>query len=240
MTETAPAATTTHFPVSSSDCIGVPLPGVELKLVPQEGKYELRLRGPNITPGYYRRPDLHEETFDSDGYLRTGDAVQMVDPTDANQGLLFAGRIAENFKLATGTFVTVGTLRPKLLSSCGGLLHDAVICGEGADFLGALAWIHADHAHRVAPDGTPDSGLRDQLCAALDQVAASGGSSQRVERLLLMTAAADLDAGEVTDKGYINQRRVREQRRELVIELMAPSPSPRTISRPAISPVAHA
>jgi len=231
MTETAPAAITTHFTTTRSDCIGVPLPGIELKMVPQDGKYELLVRGPNITPGYYRRPDLHDEAFDADGYLRTGDAVQMVDPADPNQGLLFAGRMAENFKLATGTFVTVGTLRPKLLSACGGLLHDAVICGEGAGFVGALAWVHPDYADRVAPDGTPETTLRKQLATALDQLAASGGSSQRVERVLLMAAAPDLDAGEVTDKGYINQRRVRERRCEQVNELMAPSPSPRTVSR---------
>lgn len=235
MTETAPAATTTHFAVTRSDCIGVPLPGVELKLVPQDDKYELLVRGPNVTPGYYRRPDLYDESFDADGYLRTGDAVRMVDAADPNQGLLFAGRMAENFKLATGTFVTVGTLRPKLLSACGGLLHDAVICGEGANFVGALAWVHPDHADRVAADGTPDEALREKLAAALDRFAAAGGSSQRVERLLLVTAAPDPDSGEVTDKGYINQRRVRQCRDELVAELMAPAPSARTITRLVLS-----
>jgi feruloyl-CoA synthase len=231
MTETGPAATATHFTIASSDSIGVPLPGVELKLVPEGDKYELRVRGPNVTPGYYRRPDLHDKSFDAEGYLRTGDAVRMVDPVDPNQGLAFAGRIAENFKLTTGTFVNVGTLRPELLSACGGLLDDAVICGEGVDFVGALAWVHSDHAHRLDDAGHPDVALREQLSAALAQLAADRGSSQRVERLLLMTAAPDIDAGEVTDKGYINQGRVRERRADLVEELIASTTSPRTISR---------
>lgn len=240
MTETAPSATTTHFWVARSECIGVPLPGVELKLVPEDDKYELRVRGPNITPGYHRRPELRDEYFDVDGYLRTGDAVRMVDPADPNQGLLFAGRMAENFKLTTGTFVTVGILRPMLLSACGGLLHDAVICGEGGDFVAALAWVGSDHIDRLDVDGVPDATLRAQLTAALDRLAASGGSSQRVERLLLMTTAPDVDAGEITDKGYINQRKVRECRARLVDEVMAPVPSPRTVCRrPLAASAAH-
>jgi feruloyl-CoA synthase len=231
MTETAPAATTTHFDVTRSDCIGVPLPGVELKLVPAQDKYELFVRGPNVTPGYHRHPELHDEIFDHEGYLRTGDAVTMVDPDDPNQGLIFAGRIAENFKLSTGTFVTVGSLRPKLLSACAGLLQDAVLCGEGNDFVSALAWVHPDHSAHVNALGVPDGMLRTKLTAALEHLAASGGSSQRVDRLLLVTVPADLDQGEITDKGYVNQRRVRECRPELVAELTAATPSHRTIVR---------
>ncbi|MBP1823272.1 feruloyl-CoA synthase [Mycobacterium sp. OAE908] len=234
MTETAPAATAAHFAVTRSDSIGVPLPGVQLKLVPTGTKQELLLRGPNVTPGYFGRPDLQESTFDDEGFLRTGDAVSLVDPADPNKGLIFDGRIAENFKLSTGTFVTVGTVRPQLLSACGGLLQDAVICGEGGEFLSALVWLHADHADRIDANGVPDDDLRDDIIAGLNRLAAQGGgSSQRVERVLILTAPPDLDAGEVTDKGYINQRRVRECRADLVGELTADVASTRTVCRVA-------
>lgn len=220
LTETGPAATTTHFSVRRSDCIGVPLPGVELKLVPSGSKTEVRLRGPNVTPGYYRRDDLTAEAFDEEGFLRTGDAVELVDEADPAQGLAFRGRIAEDFKLSTGTFVSVGTLRPALLSAAGGLLQDAVITGQDRDYVSALAWLHSDHAHRCDADGRPDDALRHELQDCLARLAAGGGgSSQRVERLLLLAEPPVLDAGEITDKGYVNQRAVRERRAELVLAL---------------------
>lgn len=220
LTETGPAATTTHFSVRRSDCIGVPLPGVELKLVPSGSKTEVRLRGPNVTPGYYQRDDLTAEAFDEEGYLRTGDAVELVDEADPAQGLVFRGRIAEDFKLSTGTFVSVGTLRPALLSAANGLLQDAVITGQDRDHVSALVWLHSDHAHRCDADGRPDDGLRHELQECLARLVASGGgSSQRVERLLLLTEPPVLDAGEITDKGYVNQRAVRERRAELVLAL---------------------
>lgn len=156
LTETGPAATTTHFAVSRSDSIGVPLPGVELKLVPDGDKTEVRLRGPNVTPGYHRRPDLTAAAFDEEGFLRTGDAVELVDAADPAQGLVFRGRIAEDFKLSTGTFVSVGTLRPALLSAAAGLLQDAVLTGHDGDEVGALAWLHPDHADRCDAQGRPN------------------------------------------------------------------------------------
>ncbi|HJT91471.1 MAG TPA: feruloyl-CoA synthase [Mycobacterium sp.] len=239
MTETAPAATTTHFPVTRSDSIGVPLPGIELKLVPHGDRHELRLRGPNVTPGYYRRPDL-TAIFDAEGFLRTGDVATPVDPRDPAKGLLFEGRIAENFKLSTGTFVTVGTLRPQLLSACAGLVQDAVICGHDGDFVSALVWLHPDHARRLGPDAEPDDDLRDELADGLARLAQTGGgSSQRIERLLIMTTPPDLDAGEITDKGYVNQRMVRQLRADLVEELTRDVASARTICRSAAPAVAR-
>ncbi len=230
MTETAPAATSAHFAMTRSDTIGVPLPGVTLKLVPSEGKYELRLRGPNVTPGYHGRTDLDEALFDRDGYLRTGDAVTLADPADPNKGLIFSGRISENFKLSTGTFVTVGLVRPQLISAMNGLIQDAVMCGEGGEFLAALVWIHPSHAHRVSADGTPDTRLRAELSAALDgQAAAGGGSSQVVRRLLILSEPPDIDLGETTDKGYVNQRLVRKLRAHLVAELVSSEPPARVI-----------
>jgi feruloyl-CoA synthase len=230
MTEAAPAATSAHFAMTRSDTIGVPLPGVTLKLVPSEGKYELRLRGPNVTPGHHGRPDLDETLFDRDGYLRTDDAVTLADPADPNKGLIFSGRISENFKLSTGTFVTVGSVRTELISAMNGLIQDAVICGEGGEFVAALVWIHPSHAHRVSADGTPDTGLRAELSAALDGLAAAGaGSSQVVRRLLILSEPPDIDLGETTDKGYINQRLVRKHRAHLVTELVSSEPSARII-----------
>ena len=213
LTETGPAATTTHFSVSRSNCIGVPLPGVELKLIPTGNKTEVRLRGPNVTPGYYRRADLTASAFDDEGFLRTGDAVELVDEADPAQGLVFKGRIAEDFKLSTGTFVSVGTLRPALLSAAGGLLQDAVLTGHDGDHVGALVWLHTDHAERCDEHGAPTPDLRQELNATLVRLAAKGGgSSQRVDRLLVLTEPPALDAGEITDKGYVNQRAVLERR----------------------------
>lgn len=141
-TETAPAATSAHFTSGRSDCIGVPLPGVRLKLAPVGDKLEIRVRGPNVTPGYHRRPDLTAAAFDDEGFYRTGDAVRLIDEAAPEAGLRFDGRIAEDFKLSTGTWVSVGTLRPALLSAADGLLQDAVLGGHDGDYVGALAWLN--------------------------------------------------------------------------------------------------
>jgi feruloyl-CoA synthase len=229
LTETAPAATTAHFPITRSDILGVPLPGVEVALVPVGEKTEIRVKGPNVTPGYHRRPDLTEAAFDEEGFFRTGDAVTLADPNDPAAGLLFRGRIGEDFKLATGTFVSVGTLRPKLLSASQGLLSDAVICGQDGDCVTALVWLSPAHAGLTHPDGVPKESLRSELVATMQRLAAAGGgSSQRVERLLILTEPGQLDAGEITDKGYINQAAVRDRRADLVNRLSA-EPLPRDV-----------
>ncbi|MGY1710556.1 AMP-binding protein [Geodermatophilus sp. SYSU D00758] len=243
LTETSPAATSAHFPITRSDVLGVPLPGVELALVPvgaevagAQGvgpRYEVRVKGPNVTPGYHRHPDLTAAAFDEHGFFRTGDAVALADPDDPAAGLVFRGRTAEDFKLMTGTFVSVGTLRPALLSAARGLLADAVICGQDGPWVTALAWPAPDAAGRVGPDGVPDAGLRAELGTALARLAAgSSGSSQHVERLLLLTEPAQLDAGEITDKGYVNQAAVRERRADLVALLAAEPPPPQVLLRP--------
>jgi feruloyl-CoA synthase len=232
LTETSPAATSAHFPITRSDVLGVPLPGVELALVPAGDATEVRVRGPNVTPGYHRRPDLTAAAFDEQGYFRTGDAVALADPADPAAGLVFGGRIAEDFKLATGTFVNVGTLRPNLISAADGLLADAVICGQDGEFAAAMVWLHAAHAHRVGADGVPEPALRDELAAALARLAdAGGGSSRRIERLLVLTEPPQLDAGEITDKGYVNQRITRDRRAEHVALLSAEPPPPQVVVR---------
>ena len=226
LTETSPAATSAHFPITRSDSLGVPLAGVELALVPVADKTEVRVRGANVTPGYHCRPDLTEAAFDDEGFFRTGDAVLLADPDDVAAGLLFHGRIAEDFKLSTGTFVSVGTLRPRLLSASEGLLTDAVICGESGAEVTAMVWLHPDHVRRCDDEGVPDDGLRADLRATLERLAASGsGSSQRVERLLVLREPPALDAGEITDKGYVNQRAVRE-RRVAEVTMLAADPAP--------------
>jgi feruloyl-CoA synthase len=172
-TETAPAATSAHFASGRADCIGVPLPGVDVKLAPAGDRLEIRVRGPNVTPGYAGRPDLTEAAFDADGFYRTGDAVALVDSGDPNAGLRFDGRIAEDFKLATGTWVRVAALRTALLSAGGGLLQDAVLAGRDAGFIGALCWLSPQRAAQVAGAGDGASAGPAAVAAGPAAVAAS-------------------------------------------------------------------
>ena len=230
-TETAPAVTSAHFAFADARCIGVPLPGAEVKLVPVEGAYEIRVKGPMVTPGYFGRPDLTAAAFDASGYYRTGDAVGLADPDDPNAGLVFRGRIAEDFKLGTGTFVRVGAVRTALLSAAP-LLADAVIAGEDRASVCALAWLNAAEAvkllgHQPHAEGEliTDEAIRAELARALARHNADAGSSGRIERLLVMARPAGLDAGEITDKGYVNQRRVLANRAALV-ELLYAEPAP--------------
>jgi feruloyl-CoA synthase len=225
-TETAPSATSLHYLGAPTGCIGVPNPGVSIKLAPVGDRLEIRVKGPNVTPGYFRLPELTTATFDEEGYYRSGDAVKLIDENDPNQGLLFDGRIAENFKLLTGTWVAAGSLRTRLLSAAG-VLSDAVICGQDAEYVSALAWVNQAEARDLGDDE-----LRDRLAHALAHVNEGAGSAMRVERLLLLDAPPSLDAGEITDKGYLNQRRCLECRRDQVARLYADPPEPAVI-RPA-------
>jgi feruloyl-CoA synthase len=223
-TETSPAATSAHFPNSPTGCIGVPIPGVQVKLAPVGDKLELRVSGPNVTPGYFRRPDLTEELFDSDGFYCSGDAATLIDP---NRGLMFDGRIAENFKLLTGTWVAVGALRTRLLSTAG-VLSDAVIAGQDAEYVAALAWVN----QAEAPGD--EAKLREHLAQALTELNQDSGSAARIERLLLLETPPSLDAGEITDKGYLNQRRCLECRAADVARLYADAPGPEVITPAAV------
>jgi feruloyl-CoA synthase len=213
-TETGPAVTSAHYDPSPSGCIGVPIPGDVLKLVPTGSKLEIRVKGPNITHGYVGAAAATASAFDDEGFYLTGDAVRFVDPDDMNLGLLFDGRIAEDFKLLSGTWVSVGNLRTALVSAAGGLLTDAVIAGHDKDFVSALAWPSAD-----ALKLTEDQELRGRLCRVLADLNRGQGSAARIERLILLLEPPVLDAGEITDKGYVNQRVVLERRHELVARL---------------------
>jgi feruloyl-CoA synthase len=237
-TETAPAVTSAHMDFTDARCIGVPLPGAEVKLVPAEDAYEIRARGPMVTPGYFGRPDLTAAAFDQDGFYRTGDAAALADPGDPGAGLVFRGRLAEDFKLATGTFVRVGAVRTALLSAVP-VLSDAVLAGQDRDFVTALAWLNAAEAARllgenvgagdedIGADGelVVHAGLHELLARALAGHNETAGSAARVERLLIMARPASLDAGEITDKGYVNQRRVLACRAALA-ELLYADPVP--------------
>ena len=214
-TETAPCATSAHF-ASECGCIGVPIPGTTVKLAPHGDKREIRVAGPNVTPGYHRDEEATAAAFDEEGYYRTGDAVRLVDDGDPSRGLMFDGRLAEDFKLATGTWVHVGRLRTALLSAAPAL-SDAVICGHDRAHVGALAWLNA-----AEPPG-PD--LRGALAASLARLNAGAGSALRVDRLLLLDDPPDIDAGEITDKGYLNQRAVRERRADAVERLYREPPA---------------
>ena len=238
-TETAPAVTSAHYDFADARCIGVPLPGAEVRLVPVEGAYEIRVKGPMVTPGYFGRPDLTAAAFDTRGYYRTGDAVGLADPDDPGAGLVFRGRIAEDFKLSTGTFVRVGAVRTALLSAAP-LLADAVITGEDRASVCALAWLNAAEAAkvlgqepRVEGELVTDETIRAELARALAGHNAAAGSAARIERLLVLARPAGLDAGEITDKGYVNQRQVLANRAALV-ELLYAQPEPESPENPEL------
>jgi feruloyl-CoA synthase len=225
-TETAPSAAAVHYPIERAGVIGLPNPGCELKLVPAAGKLEVRVKGPHVTPGYFRRPDLTAEAFDEEGYYRIGDAMRYADPAAPEKGLVFDGRVAEDFKLTTGTWVHVGALRVKLIAAGNPLIQDAVITGHDRDEVGALLFL-SPAAKELAP-----AALRERLAAALQVLAAEGGSSTHPRRALILAEPPSIDAGEITDKGYINQRAVLERRAALVARLHAAPADPEVILPP--------
>ena len=233
-TESAPMAIARMWQSSDSTNMGVPVPGVELKLVPIEGKLEARLRGPNVTPGYWRQPHLTREAFDSEGFYKLGDALKFQDPADPGQGLLFDGRTAEDFKLATGTWVNVGPLRARLLACLEPYARDVVLAGADRNEIGALIFPNLDACRELAGSGaadvTTDARVLDALRTRLAAFAGtSTGSSNRVCRAMLLAEPPSLGAGEVTDKGSINARAVLARRVGLVAELYGETPSPRVL-----------
>jgi len=233
MTETAPLATAAHFLIDRAGPIGVPAPGVEIKLVPSGAKLEIRVRGPNVTPGYWKRPDLTAAAFDEDGFYKPGDAVRLADPNDAAKGVVFDGRLAEEFKLTTGTWVRVGALRVGLLAAASPALQDAVIAGADRAAIAVLAWLNVGGCQKLVGDGAPKTmpelarhpAVRAHVAQAFAQWnAAHSGSSERVARVLLLAEPPSIDAGEITDKGYINQRLALERRAAQVARVFADAP----------------
>jgi feruloyl-CoA synthase len=231
-TETAPSALMCLMDVDAPGKMGHPMAGVELKLAPVEGKLEARVSAPTVTPGYWRNPELTLKAFDEEGYYRFGDAVRFAVPGDAAGGFLFDGRIAEDFKLATGTWVSVGPLRAALVAALAPLAKDAVIAGHDRDDVTALIFPDFEQCRALAGAAAlDDARLREAFRARLCAFAAlAAGSSHRVERIVLIAEPPSLDAGEITDKGSINQRAVLGRRAGMVAELYAEPPPPSVIA----------
>ena len=237
-TETAPLAIACSWEFDRAGNIGLPAPGVELKLVPNEGKLEARLRGPNIMPGYWRQHEQTRAAFDEEGFYKIGDALKFADPDDPLKGLLFDGRIAEDFKLSTGTWVSVGPLRGRFIDHFAPYVRDVVFAGPDRDHIAALLFPAIEACRRLAglgPDATPAAivespKLRAKFAELLTALARSSlGSSTRVTCALVMAEPPSMDKSEATDKGSINQRAVLKNRAALVDELYATPLSARVI-----------
>ncbi len=239
-TESSPYALSTGIEGASSGCLGLPVPGVDLKLVPVEEKMEARLRGPSITPGFWRRPELTAVAYDEEGYYRLGDAVKFADPKNPLKGFVFDGRLNEDFKMSSGTWVRVGPLRMRLLAHFGNLLQDVVIAGPDRDFTTALFFPALAVCRRLCGELSPDTPasevlaypeVRREFQERLDSFAAgSTGSSTRIERALLLETSPSVEQQEITDKGTINQKTVLRTRAEFVDELYREPVSSRVLA----------
>ena len=223
MTETAPATVMVHEPIGRSGVIGVPLPGTEVKLLPDdEMRCELRVRGPNIMPGYFGDAIRTAEAFDDEGFLVTGDAVRLVDDKDPDRGLIFDGRVSEDFKLLTGTWVQAGTLRLEALEGLRGLVQDVVVCGHDRDAIGLLIIPRPDHVHG---DNTSEGAVIDPILQAEIEERMRGmarsatGSARRITRALILAEPPSLKDGEITDKGSLNVRKIITRRADLLERL---------------------
>jgi feruloyl-CoA synthase len=239
-TETSPSITFTNPSIRGTGCIGLPVPGNLVKLQPAGDKLELRVKGPHITPGYWRQDALTRAMFDAEGYYGLGDAVKFVDLANPELGLLFDGRIGEDFKLASGTWVSVGPLQTALIGALAPLVQNVVIAGLNQDYLAALlildlqgcrAALGATAANMPLATLAADASLQALLLQRLQAHAkANPGSSTRVARAALLATAPSLDAGEITDKGSINQRAVLQTRAELVAALFSEAADSRVIN----------
>jgi feruloyl-CoA synthase len=238
-TETSPFFMSVNPRTSRSGHVGLPVPGNDAKLVPNNGKLEVRAKGPNVTPGYWRQPELTQAAFDEEGFYKFGDALKPADADDFDAGFDFDGRIAEDFKLASGTWVSVGPLRARFIAACAPLVRDVVIAGINRDEISALVILDLDGCRLINPRlsaddiaaAANDESVRSAFRERLQKLfAGATGSSNRITRAILFDAALSIDRGEITDKGSINQRAVLEHRKDLVEELYAAAPSARIIT----------
>jgi feruloyl-CoA synthase len=234
-TETSPLMTSVHFEIERAGVIGLPVPGAELKMIPNGGKMELRVKGPNVTPGYFKRPDLTKAAFDDEGFYRIGDAGRFAVPDEPIHGLEFDGRIAEDFKLSSGTWVSVGALRVKAIEAGAPVIQDCVLTGHDRGEIGLLVFPSLPGCKALCPDAAPDATLAELIARpavracieqGLERLARQGtGSSTYPARALLLADPPSGDANEITDKGYINQRAVLVKRAAQV-ELLYTEPTP--------------
>src|SRR5262245_61724021 len=239
LTETAPIATSVHWRLERPGNIGVPVPGVELRLVPVGDTLEVRVKGDNVTPGYFKSPEQSRQALDEEGWLKTGDAVRLADPENPAAGLLFDGRTAENFKLSSGTWVNVGTLRTAVIAAAAPVIEDAVLTGHDRDEIGLLIFPSIAGITGLTSHLGSEATLADRLAdrqvrrAVVEGLARHNalmrGSSMRIGRCLLLLEAPSIDASEITDKGYLNQRAVLRQRAALVERLYAEPPDPEVL-----------
>jgi feruloyl-CoA synthase len=238
-TETSPFFMSVRPDTSRSGHVGLPVSGNDAKLLPNNGKLEVRAKGPNVTPGYWRQPELTAAAFDEEGFYKFGDAVKPADPNDLDAGFDFDGRIAEDFKLASGTWVSVGPLRARFVAACAPLVRDVVIAGINRDELSALVMLDLDGCRLINPKLPPN----DLAAAAADPLiraafrerfqtllASATGSSTRITRAVLFDAPLSIDRGEVTDKGSINQRAAIDHRKDLIETIYSPVPPAEVIA----------
>jgi feruloyl-CoA synthase len=205
--------------------IGLPLPGTEILLTPNGNKQELRVRGPNVTPGYWRRPDLTQDAFDTEGFYRIGDAGKMLDPADPAKGIVFDGRVAEDFKLMSGTWVHSGALRVAAIGAGAPLIQDCVVAGHDREEIALLIFLNPPACAGLSQDA-----IRARLAEGLNAYNSQNpGNSTRIARAIILAVPPAIDANEITDKGYINQRAVLEHRKDMVERLYAPLPDPDVI-----------
>jgi len=232
-TETGPTCCNVHWSNLRTGMIGMPVPGTAVKLAPQDGKFEIRVKGPQISPGYYRDGEVAvaADAHDQDGFYRLGDAARFIDERRPTLGLIFDGRLVENFKLATGAFVTAGALRLAALSAIGGVVLDAIVCGEGRDGVGLMLFANPTARARLGEDG-----LRREVQAGLERLNASAkGVGGKVLRALILPEGPDAASGEITDKGYLNQAMARARRPAEMERLFAAAPDTEIVTLDRVS-----
>ena len=228
-TETAPDCTQVYWPISKAGVIGIPIPSTKLKLTPNEGKLEIKVKGPNVTPGYWKQPELTKRAFDEEGYYRIGDAVRFEDIEKPEKGIIFDGRVAENFKLSSGTWVSVGNIRTDILAEIDQVAQDIVIAGHDREEIGILIFPNINSCKKlcrpISEETSNEEILRhknviNELLVGLNEYNLKNKStSRKVARALFLVDPPDIDSNEITDKGYINQRAVLEGRSNYVSKL---------------------
>lgn len=239
-TETGPAALISNINVLAAGAVGVPYPGVAVKLVPCQDKMELRVKGKNITPGYWRGEDITQKAYDDEGFYCVGDALKFVDEADPNKGFIFDGRVSEDFKLDTGTWVSVSTLRPQMIHHFAPYIQDVVITGRDRSYIGAMVFpdmaqcrslVGETHEGMSDTDILSHAVVREFFCESLSSLAQEGASSSmRIKRLVLMAQLPEIDKHEITDKGSLNQNALIENRTEEMRDLYSGQPSAQIIS----------